>query len=63
MDLVLVYDVAVLVLVFVADKGYLIWLYITTMLLIILLSILKEKDFNYTPLLSGRWREANVLFT
>jgi hypothetical protein len=36
------------------DKGCIIWLYTTTMLLIILLSILKEKDFNSIPLLSGR---------
>jgi N6-adenosine-specific RNA methylase IME4 len=34
------------------DKGCIIWLYIITMLLIILLSILKEKDFNSIPLLS-----------
>jgi hypothetical protein len=36
------------------DKGCIIWLYTTTMLLIILLSILKEKDFNSIHLLSGR---------
>jgi N6-adenosine-specific RNA methylase IME4 len=34
------------------DKGCIIWLYMTTTLLIILLSMLKEKDFNSIPLLS-----------
>jgi hypothetical protein len=34
------------------DKGCIIWLYMTTTLLIMLLPMLKEKNFNSIPLLS-----------